>query len=251
MSEGSPSSDGGFSGRAVSGAAWQGAVNISIRLLRAAVFIVLARIPAPDAFGLIALAMVFVLTLQYVSGAGLSSALVHVQVLTKSHLDTAFWAGTGAGVVLSVVLASSAGAVSVWFHQPGLDVVLLGLSVMPLLSGLTMVPEGLLSREFQFRALSLRHIAAAATSVGLAVGLALAGYGVWALVAQTVGEALASCIALWFAMRRRYRIGTRVTRTAFREIVPFSGKVLGQNMTQLVSTRGDDFLVGAVLARWR
>lgn len=241
----SPGTD--YAKTAVSGIKWQGLAGIAIRIMRSLVFLLLARLIVPEAFGLVALATVFTAVLRALTGGGFSLAIVQQPNLTRAHLDTAFAVSVSIGALLSALLAVGAGLISGWMNSPSLEPVLLGLSAMPLLAGVSAVPEGLLSREMKFRQLSIRHLVAAAASTGVALVLALLGAGVWALVAQTLVEAVISCVALWISVRRTYLPGRTVSRRAYRELSHYGYKVLGGELTQMVSTRADDFLVGAVL----
>jgi O-antigen/teichoic acid export membrane protein len=237
----------GYGGRAISGAAWTGITAVGIRLLRTAVFLLLARLLVPEAFGIVALAMVFVSILQHLTGQGFTSYIIQSPRLTTEHLDTAFWVNLLTGTLLAVALASS----SVWlanvFDAPELIGVLLALSVLPLLSGLSSVPEGLLNRDMEFRWLSTRSLVAAGVSTAVSLTLALLGAGVWALVAQTLIEATLSCAMLWWAGRRLFRPGRRVSGPHFITMTRYGVKITGGELMQVASTKGDDFLIGAFL----
>jgi PST family polysaccharide transporter len=237
----------GYTDAAVSGIAWQGLIGLAIRVLRALVFLALARLLVPEAFGLVALATVFTTILMHLTGGGFSQALIRQPCLTRAHLDTAFHTNIAVGLVLGSALALGSGTISGWLGEPRLQPVLLGLSVMPVLAGVSSVPEGLLSREMQFRSLSIRHLFATGTSTTVALVLAFAGAGVWALVAQTVLEAVVSCTALWLTARKSYRPGLRVTRQALGDLTGYGIKVVGHDLTSMVSSRADDLIIGATL----
>lgn len=236
-----------YTGAAVSGIAWRGLSSLMIRGLRLVVFFVLARLIVPEAFGTIALALVFITVLQHFASGGLSQAIIQHPRITKSHLDSVLVMSLVSGLVLSGALAALAIPIAGWLDQPPVGPVLIGLATMPLLVGISMVPEGWLSRQMDFRLLSIRHLTAAGFSVVVAVVLAVAGAGVWALVAQTVVESVVSCVFLWAATLRTYRPGLSVSRRAMREMIGYGSKVVGFDLTTVASNRADDFLVGAFL----
>ncbi|WFG44938.1 lipopolysaccharide biosynthesis protein [Pseudonocardia alni] len=231
----------------MSGIAWRGGAELATRLLRIAVFLLLARLLTPEIFGLVALASVFITVLEHVASGGVSQAIIHLPNLTRRHLDAAFVLSVSSGVIVGGVVLLGATPLAAWFEEPMLGPVLMSLSVVPLLSGFTMVPEGLLSRGLQFRALSIRHLVSAVTSITVAVVLALLGAGVWALVAQTVVEAVVSAVILWAVTLREYRPGLRFDGSSASEIVTYGSKVLGFDLTTVASTRTDDLLVGSFL----
>jgi O-antigen/teichoic acid export membrane protein len=237
----------GLSEKATSGAAWQGISGLLVRLLRAFVFLALARLVAPADFGVVALAMVFATILQFFSGVGFSNAIIQQPVLRQAHLDTALYVNLAVGLVLSGGLAASAGLVGALSGQPEVVPILWTLSIMPVLTGVSMVPEGLLARNMQFRTTSIRHLSACLLSVAVALILAVAGFGPWALVAQTITEAVAAIAIISYASRRMYRPGLSFSMDALRELLPIGGKMLGQSVTSQISQRADDFLIGSVL----
>jgi O-antigen/teichoic acid export membrane protein len=242
----------GYATKAASGVAWQGMAGLLVRLLRALVFLALARLIAPDDFGVVALAMVFVTTLQFLSGVGFSNAIIHLPELRKSHLDTALVVNLLIGLFLSAGLAGSAGFIAEWTGQHDLKPILLALAVMPVLTGVSMVPEGLLTRNMQFRTTSIRHLIACVISVVVALSLAWFGAGAWALVAQTLTEAVIALCIISIATRRLYKPGLQVSWQSLCDLLPIGGKMLGQVMvSQVISMKADDFLIGTMLGSFQ
>jgi O-antigen/teichoic acid export membrane protein len=243
----SESADDSYAGKALAGIAWRGASSVGIRLLRVVVFLILARLVAPDAFGTIALALVFITILQHFASGGLSSAIIQHPHLTKSHVDSVFLLSLLAGFVFGGSMLLLAEPVAAIMRQDSLAPVLKALSVMPVLVGISMVPEGWLSRLMDFRVLSIRHMVAAVFSVASALVLAFLGAGVWALVAQTITETAVSCIILWTATSTTYRPGCSANWASVREMVGFGSKVSTFDLTTVAASRGDDLLIGSIL----
>src|SRR6185295_128820 len=74
------------------------------------------------------------------------------------------------------------------------------------------------------------------------VGLALAGFGIWALVGAYVAQALLKSIVL-VSMRPHER-SLRLDRTATREILYFTGGFLPARLFNYTAAEGDNFVVG-------
>ena len=68
------------------------------------VFALLARLLLPEDFGLVALAMVFVLFAQLLVDQGMGDALVQRREITPLQIDTAFWVAVATGGLLTVAL---------------------------------------------------------------------------------------------------------------------------------------------------
>ena len=238
-------SDPSLRGAAITGMRWSALQSVGSRVLSTVVFVVLARLLPTDAFGLVALASVFVALLTILVNQGFGDALVQRRTLDDEHLDTAFWAGLGLGAVLAAVLCAAAGPLAAVFDEPGLAPVLRALSVTFVLAGAASAPEALLRRDLRFRVLALRTLWANVAGSLIGLGLALAGAGVWALVGQAIGVAAVSSVVLWSAVR--WRPGLRVRRAALRDLAGFSLSMLGIQLMTFASRRGDDLLIGLVL----
>jgi PST family polysaccharide transporter len=208
-------------------------------------FVVVARFLDPHDYGLAALAAVFSTLIMSLAAAGYAEALVQRKRLEPTDLDTVFWVGFATSLGLMVVLGSCAWPLAAAFDEPRLQPVLqVLLCPLPLVS-LRSVNHAVLQRELRFREIGAVSVQSSLLAVGVAIGMAVAGLGVWALVAQTVVAQV--CTALGMAWRGRYLPGRRLSRGSFRATFPFSRNYLGVALLTLVNQRVDDFLVGSTL----
>jgi len=176
---------------------------------------------------------------------GLSDAIVQRKDIRPDHLDTAFWTN----VVLGVVAMAGCIALAPWLERvmrlEGLAWVLIGMSPSMLMVSLNAVQDGLLRRELNFKPLAIRRIAATIAGGSVGIGMAVAGYGVWSLVAQVVVGGVTGVIFLWFSTS--WRPGWKVTRAAFKDLYSFSIHILASNVVALASKRADTFFIGRYL----
>jgi O-antigen/teichoic acid export membrane protein len=231
--------------KAIRGAMWSAVENWTTQFLSLLVFMVLARFLDPGAFGLVALASVFVTVLQTLSNQGFAQAIVQRQRLEMQHLDTAFWTNLTISAGFVALLVSVGPLAASAFNQPKLGPVLQWLCVGLLFGSAVGVHRGLFVRRFQFKVLAIRS--AAATLAGGAVGItmAIADYGVWALVGQQLVSAGIGAAVLWFASDWRPRL--RFSRGHFQDLAGFGSNIVGISILSLVNRRLDDLLIGAVL----
>ncbi|TMB56556.1 MAG: hypothetical protein E6J47_04795, partial [Chloroflexi bacterium] len=85
------------------GLTWTIVDNWGRQLLGFVVFVVLANLLRPTDFGLVALAVVFVNFAQVFVDQGLGDALIQRREVTRSHIDTAFWAAMATGTLLTLL----------------------------------------------------------------------------------------------------------------------------------------------------
>jgi O-antigen/teichoic acid export membrane protein len=216
------------------------------RITSLAVLLVLGRLLVPQDFGLVALASSFVALVTIFVDQGFSKALVQRRELAPQHIDTAFWTSLGLALALTLVTLLLAGWLEALMHAPGLARALRWLSLGILLHAASSIPGALLERDFRFRALALRRLSSTLVGGAVAVALALAGMGVWSLVAQTLVSGVVSLVALWAATRFRPRLCLQ--RAALRELWPVGMGVFGIELAGFVNGQADRLIVGALLS---
>ena len=146
---------------AVLSALWAAGESWSLRGVSLLVFLVLARLVDPAAFGLVALAAVYVTTVQALSDQGLATALIQRENLEEAHKDSAFWANLAVGAILALATLALARPAAAFYSEPRLAVILRWYALWPLLGSLSVVQQALLRRAMRFRELALRQLAGA------------------------------------------------------------------------------------------
>jgi O-antigen/teichoic acid export membrane protein len=230
---------------AVRGLAWTVLRSVCSRMVGSVVFVVLARLLDPKAFGTVALASVFVVFISLLVESGFGEAVIQRRQVSEVVLNTAFWVNNALGVALALITATSAGLLGRLFHQPELAPVLRALSLVFVLAALGSVPQALLRRGLGFRQIALRGVVATVAGGAVGVGMALAGFGVWSLVGQILANALVGTAVLWLACS--WRPGAAVSRSSLLELFGFGANILGERVALFASRRSDDFLIGLVL----
>jgi teichuronic acid exporter len=223
---------------------WALAMSWGERALGSLFTFVLAALLGPHDFGVVAIALVYVALAHVFLEQGVATAIVQRERLEPEHVQSAFWLN----IVWCVALAGATVAASGWLADvngaPVLRDVLSVLSLMLVLEGLIVVQEAQLQRAGRFRALAgAANVAALAGGV-LGVSLALAGAGVWALVAQQLTASAVALVLIWAAAR--WRPGLSFSRRHARELLGFSSGVFAANLGGFVNRRADTLLVGAL-----
>jgi len=230
---------------AVQGVKWSTFQILGSRVMTLLVFVTLARILEPTAFGLVTLAAVFVSLMQVFIDQGFSQAIIQRPALEPGHLDSAFWSSLVLGGLLTVVGVAAAGPIAALLDQPDLAPILRWLSASLIISALSSTPEAILRRELAFRSLALRQLVAAAVGGSVAVAAALLGFGVWSLVAQLIIQAGVGALVLWIAVP--WRPGFDVSVRYFRDLFSFGSSIVVMNLLNFLNRQSDDLLIGVVL----
>lgn len=203
--------------------------------------VILARLLAPEDFGLVAAISPLVAFVGLFRNLGLQQALVQRKSVEPAHLNQAFWISLWVGLAASLVVFLAAPAVGAFYGDPRLVPLVRVASLSLVLGSLTTVPIALLSRRFAFGVIAAQELAMALAALGLAVAGAIAGLDAMALVAGTVGAAAAGLALVWgFAP---YRPG-RPVLTADGALMRFGANLTGFNLVNFFSRNADNVLIG-------
>ena len=167
---------------------WAYTGNWGERSFSALFTIVLAALLGPRDFGTVAIAMIYIAFLQMFLDQGFMAALIQKKNLKPEHLDAVFWMD----LVLSLFLVGTSILLSGWWaaknHTPEAATLISVLSLCIPIEGLAAVQSAILSRNMDFRALSIRSNIAVLFSGVIGIGMAIAGFRVWALVGQQLAR---------------------------------------------------------------
>lgn len=225
--------------KAVKGIVWSVIQNWGSQAGSLIVFFLLARLLEPKAFGLVALASIFLAFMQIFLNQGFATVVIQRQELESEHLDTAFWTNLAIGISLTVLGFTTAGLVADLFRQPQLTRILKGFSLLFFNYFPWQCQQALLERNFAFKAIAVRWLAG--TFIGGAVGVIMAfcGLGVWSLVSQQLVHEFVGTLVLWRASC--WGPSFIFSFKHFQHLFSFKIQLLVFNILKIFNTRFDDF----------
>jgi PST family polysaccharide transporter len=159
--------------------------------------VILAAFLGPRDFGVVAIAIIYIAFLQLFLDQGLAAALIQRKEIEQEHLDAVFWMDFALGVILVLLSIACSRRWAATNHTPEIARIIPILSVSILIEALAMVQTSVLRREMDFRGLSLRSNVSVLVSGVVGLGMAFAGFRVWALVGQQIVKDLTGLILLW------------------------------------------------------
>ncbi|MEP7159242.1 MAG: lipopolysaccharide biosynthesis protein, partial [Chloroflexota bacterium] len=239
------SGTGALQQRVARGLSWTLLDTWGTQLLGLLVFVILARLLDQVAFGLVALAAVFVTFAQLFVDSGLGDALIQRRTVTRGQIDTAFWVAVLTGSLLTVAGVILGPFVATLIGEPDIGPILQWLSLSFLLTAFSSIQLALLRREMRFKSLAIRKLIAVGGSGIIGVWMAVAGYGAWALVGQQLSNAAISVAMLWAVSP--WRPGLQVSRSDFRQLFGFGLNVVGGDLLNFLSRNVDRLLIGTYL----
>jgi len=193
----------------LNGSIWSLIGNSSYQASGLIIFIILSRILTPVDFGTAALAIVFVELSNVIVRYGSVEVVVRNTKASDDVIEnSAFTVTLLLGFVACILFMILSPYLELLFDAPGLAISLQILSVVPLMQALSSTPEGILKREFKFKALAIRLLCSAVFSGGIAIYLAYNDFGFYSLIIQKVISTAILLALVWKSVQWRPRLNS-------------------------------------------
>ena len=213
--------------------------------LQFAVLPVLARMLGPSAYGLVGLAMPFILLCNMVADMGLGNALVRTPDPPPLLESTVFWLCEGACAALVALVGLLVWPASALFAAPGLPAIVIALSPILVLGAALSVPNARIMRARRFAVFAAADTGAGVVSAAAAIAAAAAGWGAWSLVAQQL--VLWTVKAAWVMSASRFRPRLIFDFAVAKPHLTFGLHAAAANVADFIGKSSPALIIGAVL----
>lgn len=206
---------------------------------------ILARLLTPSEFGTVAVALTVVQFLTMIGGAGLTSALIMRPEEDVDTVHTVFWANLGMALAMSVALYLTAAPLAVLMGAPQSAYL---LQIMALLIPIQLsgdVAYCLLARRMNFSKDAMWSTISESLAAIVAVLMAFAGFGIWALVAQLFASALIRLAGLYSASAYVPRLVMRPRKLT--PLLAFSSGVMGSEIANFLTFQSPMIVIARLL----
>lgn len=183
--------------KTVSGVGWSAADALLGHGVTFIVGIVLARILSPAEYGLIGICTIFTTVLTGIVDSGFSNSLIRKKYVTDSDYNTMFITNMVMSIILYSILFFSAPIISHFFERTELVLLVRAMGLLLIIQALSLVQYTKLTKRIDFKTKTKASFFAALISGCVGIGMAYAGFGVWALVGQQLSNKAIFTIFLW------------------------------------------------------
>jgi lipopolysaccharide exporter len=233
-------------GRVVRGGSALAAASAVERLVRLSRNMLLARVIAPDQFGLMAVVLAVLALFEALTEVGVAQAVIqNARGSTPAFLNVAWWFGVARGVVVAVATLVLAGPLAGFYDMPDLEPLLMVAGLSVVFTGLVSPRVYALQRELRFGAtlVAFQGAAMLATLATLALGLWM--QNVWALLWGAVLESLLRFL-LSFVVAP-FRPGLHWDRESRRDLFRFTRGMAGLSLLTFLVMQADTFVLAKVV----
>ena len=206
---------------------WKLLEKFSLQFIAFVVAIVLARLVAPEDFGLVAIIIVIMTISDVIIQGGLNRAVVQKKNPDSSDYSTIFWFSLGVSVLLYALVWIFSDSIGGFFHQEGLKWPLRVLCLTLIFYAFNSVQRAYVSKNMLYRQQFIAAIIAVLLSGGTGIFLAIKGYGVWALVWYYLLSSALTSIFMLITVSWRPRVV--FNSQSFKPLFSFGWKVMLSN----------------------
>lgn len=232
--------EGGWGARMLNGALWMIALRWAIRLTGLVSTVILARLLMPSDFGIVAMAMIVVSTLEIFNQTGQKLVLIRLEDPTKDHFDTAWTVSFLIGLAIAVAILAASPLAVLYFREPKVEPVMQCLALRAILGGVENIGTVHFRRNLQFNSFFAYNVYPKLISFAVTIVLAFALRNYWALVAGILTGQL-SLIVLSYAMHPHR---PRFTLSKVKEIWSFSIWTFFRSVGYYLNGQIDQVVVG-------
>lgn len=204
--------------------------------------IMLARLLDPSTHGLLAIVGAFVAISEIFVTAGLGSSLIQKKNADELDFSSVFWINLLVSFFIYIVLFVLSPMIADYFGYPILKAVLRVLGIRVLISAANSVQRAYVERNMLFRNYFFSTLLSKVISGVFGIGLAFLGYGVWALVAQSVSLLIVETIVIWVRVKWRPKFELSMQRA--KGLYAFAWKLMLASLVGSLTDQLRNLVIG-------
>ena len=220
--------------KAVNGVFWRLFEQGGKQIIQFGISVVLARLIAPDQFGMVAMLTIFISVANCFVDSGLGQALFRKKERTQADCSTVFWFSLVVSVVCYWILFFCSPLVSRFYDMQELTPILRVSALSIIIGTLGGVNRMFLQIDLNFKALAKYNISGLVISGIVGVTLAYYDFKVWALVYQNLTMTVVT--TLFIIAKVKWYPSFIFSKTSFKEFFSFGCKLLASGLLDTVYT---------------
>ena len=211
-------------------------------LIQMVVSIIVARQLMPADFGIMAILTFFTSVALAIVDSGFSQTLIRKQNPSDEEYKSVLGFNVAVSLILYAILVVVTPFIANFYGHSEIATVAPVLFLVLPINSLCVVQTVMFTKEFRFALLSKIVFLASLISGIVAVAMAIAGFGIWSLVAQRLLMMGIKAIAFWGI--RRWRTDAGFSLAAIRAMMPFSLRLLATDLIASIYNNVAQLFIG-------
>ena len=221
---------------------WRFAERCGARIVEFIVTIVLARILLPEDYGTVALINVFISILRVFVNCGLGSALIQKYDADDLDFSSVFFFNVGFSIILYVLLFYVAPIIARFYDNQELTNYVRVMGIVLIIASVKNVQSAYVSRNLIFKRFFFATLGGTVGAAILGIWMALNGFGVWALIAQSLFNNAVDTVILWITVKWRPKKIFSFNR--LKVLLSFGWKLLASSLLDTVYSNLRSLIIG-------
>ncbi len=231
--------------KTVSGVLWSAVSRFSTQGIQFIFNILIARILLPEDYGVVAMLSIFLAVSQAFIDSGFANALIQRKDRTDEDFNTVFYFNIVISIFFCLLLWVTAPAIATFYKTPILTKITRVVCFNLVINAFGAIQHTKLTIDINFKTKAIISVISI-TAVG-AIGLWMAkhGYGVWALVIQSLVGSTLNTLLVWLFVRWRPRLV--FSWKSLREMFAFGSKLLASGLLDTIWGNLYNITIGKVM----
>lgn len=231
----------------VKGTLWALLERFSGQAIVFIVSMVLARILTPNDYGTVALLSLFIVVSSVLVDGGLGLALIQKKDVTELDFNSVFYCSFFLSILAYIVLFFAAPFIADFYDVPILVKILRVQAVIIIFASINSIQNAEIARNLLFNLSFKVSLISTITSAVVGIGLAVAGYGVWALVWSQVLSGFVATVARWFIVKWRPKL--MFSFAALKPLFSYGWKMVLVNVMDTFYNNFYGLLIGKIYSK--
>lgn len=232
--------------KTVKGVFWSSVDRFSTQGIQFIFSILIARLLLPSDYGTVAMLNIFLAISQTFIDSGFGTALIRKIDRTEEDFSTVFYFNIAVALVFYGVLWLTAPYIADFYEIPLLKDITRVVALTLVFGSFSGIQSAKLSIAIDFRSRAIISITVTLVTGALGLWMAYSGYGVWALVMQSVVSSLLRTILLWAFVRWMPKLV--FSWKSFKELFSFGSKLLASALLDTAYNNIYTLVIGKVFS---
>lgn len=226
------------------GLVWRFSERILAQGVTFIVSLVIARILEPQAYGFIAIVMVFIIFADAFVTGGFGNALIQKKDSDALDFSTVFYFNCIFSLIIYAGIYISAPYIEIWYglEYKGLSLILQILAIRIPISAINSVQQAFVSKNMMFKKFFFSTLGGTLGAAVIGVVMAYLGYGVWALVFQYLFNTTTDTLVLWITVKWRPKLLFSYTRLII--LIKYGWKLMIATLLEVIYNDLRTVLIG-------
>lgn len=241
-----------FQDKVANATKWSYLTEIAAKLVSPVTNMILARILAPEAFGVVATVVMITSFAEMLTDAGFQKYLVQHNFKNddekRKNIDVAFWTNLILSFLLWGCIALFSRELAALVGNPGLGYVMIIACVQLPLSAFSSIQMAIYRRDFDFKTLFAVRMVAVCIPFVVTIPLAFMGFSFWAIIIGSIAIQVSDAVIL--TIKSKWKPSFFYDMKILKEMLSFSLWSLVEAISIWFTMWVDVFIIGTVFNQY-